>query len=65
MGPPWLLVEELKKLYEVVPVAPAELVRKPGEPEKTYDVLLAIQPSAMDPPGMDAFLAAIRGGHPR
>ena len=66
MSPPWQLIEELKKQYEVVPVSPADLaaVRKPGEAEKRYDVLLAIQPSAMGPQEMDSFVAAVRAGQP-
>jgi hypothetical protein len=62
----WLLVQELKKQYEVVPVSPADLMAppKPGEPEKRWDVLLAVQPSAMGIQEMNGFIAAIRAGQP-
>jgi hypothetical protein len=32
--------------------------------EKRYDVLLAVQPSAMGQEEMDKFIAAVRGGQP-
>ena len=66
MSPSWQLIEELKKQYEVVQVSPADLSapRKAGETEKRYDVLLAIQPSAMGPKEMDSFVAAVRAGQP-
>jgi hypothetical protein len=68
MGPtrPWQLIDELKKQYEVVTVSPQELAAppKPGESEKRYDVLLAIQPSAMGPQEMDGFISTIRRGQP-
>jgi ABC-type transport system involved in multi-copper enzyme maturation permease subunit len=65
MTPAWQLIDELKKQYEVVQVSPADLAgpRKPGE-TKRYDVLLAIQPSAMGPQELDGFVAAVRGGQP-
>ncbi len=64
MSPSWQLIEELKKQYEVVSVSPADLIAKPGEAAKRYNVLLAIQPSAMGPQEMEAFVAAVRGGQP-
>ena len=64
MSPSWQLIEELKKQYEVVSVSPADLIAKPGEAAKRYDVLLAIQPSAMGPQEMEAFVAAVRNGQP-
>ena len=66
MTPAWQLIEELRKQYEVVQVSPADLAspRKPGEAEKRYDVLLAIQPSAMGPQEMDSFVSAVRAGQP-
>jgi hypothetical protein len=62
--PDWILIQELRKQYEVVAVNPAELMAppKPGEPEKRWDVLLAIQPSAMGQQEMAAFIASIRSG---
>ncbi len=64
--PDWLLVQELRKQYEVVQVSPAELMAppKPGEPEKRWDVLLAVQPSAMGVQEMNGFVAAVRSGQP-
>lgn len=66
MTPEWMLIQELKKQYEVVSVNPADLMTpaKPGEAEKRYDVLLAVQPSAMGPREMEGFIAAIRAGQP-
>ena len=66
MSPEWMLVQELKKQYEVVSVNPADLMApaKPGEAEKHYDVLLAVQPSAMGPKDMEGFISAIRAGQP-
>ena len=66
MSPAWQLIEELKKQYEVVQVNPADLAapQKPGDTAKRYDVLLAIQPSAMGPQEMDSFVAAVRAGQP-
>ena len=66
MSPPWQLIEELKKQYEVVQVNPTDLAapRKPGETGKRYDVLLAIQPSAMGPKEMEGFIGAVRDGQP-
>ncbi len=64
MSPSWQLIDELKKQYEVVQVSPADLAAlgKPGEESKHYDVLLAIQPSAMGQQEMESFVAAIRAG---
>jgi hypothetical protein len=64
--PEWLLTQELKKQYEVVSVNPTELMAptKPGEAEKRYDVLLAVQPSAMGSREMESFVATIRAGQP-
>ena len=66
MMPSWPLIDELKKQYEVVEVNPSDLAAlgKPGGADKHYDVLLAVQPSAMGPPEMDSFVAAVRGGQP-
>jgi ABC-2 type transport system permease protein len=80
MSPNWPIVTELQKQYEVVQVHPSQAIplRKPakesekggkgekGEKEKDegFDVLLAIQPSAMGPPEMENFLAAVRAGQP-
>jgi hypothetical protein len=66
MSPSWRLIEELQKQYEVVSVSPAELSAPPapGDKEKHYNVLLAIQPSAMGPKELDSLVAAIRRGQP-
>ena len=66
MTPDWMFIQELKKQYEVVQVNPAELMAppKPGESEKRYDVLLAIQPSSLGPRDMESFVAAVRAGMP-
>jgi ABC-2 type transport system permease protein len=70
MSPPWPIITELQKQYEVVQVSPAQPIplhkpaAKPGDKEEGFDVLLAVQPSAMGQPEMENFLAAIRAGQP-
>jgi ABC-2 type transport system permease protein len=72
MSPNWPIISELQKQYEVVQVHPSQPIplRKAGktgekgEKEEGFDVLLAIQPSAMGPPELDNFLAAVRAGQP-
>ncbi len=53
------LITELKKQFNVLEVDPAQ----PIEGAK-YDVLLAIQPSSLDPTGMDNFVDVIKTGMP-
>ena len=54
-SPPWQLINDLKRQYEVIKVNPAQPIplrkpaTKPGEKEEGFDVLLAVQPSAMGP----------------
>jgi ABC-2 type transport system permease protein len=56
--PSALLVEELKKAFELVPVdASAPITER-------YDVLLAVQPSSLSPEQMDHFVAAVQSGQP-
>ncbi|MBN1396278.1 MAG: Gldg family protein [Pirellulales bacterium] len=54
--PDWPIVDELKKQYEVVRVDPTKPI------SDRYDVLLAVQPSSLDPEAMKNFIAAVRGG---
>lgn len=70
MSPSWPIITELQKQYDVVQVNPSQPIpmkkagAKAGEKDEGFDVLLAIQPSAMGPPEMENFLAAIRAGQP-
>jgi ABC-2 type transport system permease protein len=53
-----LIVEELEKQYEVVPVnADSPITEK-------FDVLLAVQPSSLSEEQMTNFVAAVRSGQP-
>ena len=52
------LIRELRKQYEVVQVDPEDPITG------TYDVLLAVQPSAMSPQGMENLVAAVKNGMP-
>ena len=52
------IVEELEKQYEVVQVDASAPITE------TYDVLLAVQPSALGPEQMVNFVAAVRAGQP-
>jgi ABC-2 type transport system permease protein len=69
-SPAWQLITDLKKQYEVIQVNPAQPIplrkpaSKPGEKEEGFDVLLAVQPSAMGPPECENLIAAIRAGQP-
>jgi ABC-2 type transport system permease protein len=56
--PPWMIIEELQKQYTVVEVEPAQPITE------KYDVLLAIQPSAMGIAEMIHFVDAVQGGQP-
>jgi ABC-2 type transport system permease protein len=55
---PWLIVEELQKQYTVVEVDPAQPIAE------MFDVLLAIQPSAMGFQEMVHFVDAVKSGQP-
>ncbi|MFM7249479.1 MAG: Gldg family protein [Planctomycetaceae bacterium] len=52
------LIDELEKQYEVVQVDPSAPIAE------SYDVLLAVQPSALGPEQMNHFVAAVRSGQP-
>ncbi|HYO23750.1 MAG TPA: Gldg family protein, partial [Lacipirellulaceae bacterium] len=54
----WPLLTELRKQYDVVQINPAQ------EITGRYDVLLAIQPSNLDPNAFDNVVDAIRKGYP-
>jgi ABC-2 type transport system permease protein len=59
------LVAELKKQYDVVEVDPSKPILDPKKPIKEqYDVLLAVQPSSLNPPAMKNFIAAVKAGLP-
>ena len=70
MSQSWPIITELQKQYDVVQVNPSQPIpmkkaaAKPGDKDEGFDVLLAIQPSAMGPPELENFLAAIRAGQP-
>jgi ABC-2 type transport system permease protein len=53
-----LIVEELEKQYEVVPVNADSPINE------RYDVLLAVQPSSLSEEQMHNFVAAVRAGQP-
>jgi len=69
-SPAWQIIDDLKKQYEVIEVNPAQPIPprkpavKPGDKEEGFDVLVAIQPSAMGPPECENLIAAIRAGQP-
>jgi ABC-2 type transport system permease protein len=52
------IVDELEKQYDVVQVDPSAPITE------KYDVLLAVQPSAMGPEQLANFVAAVQGGQP-
>jgi ABC-2 type transport system permease protein len=52
------LVVELKKQYDVVQVDPTKPIKE------RYDVLLAVQPSSLNPDSMTNFVNAVKGGQP-
>jgi ABC-2 type transport system permease protein len=67
---PWRLIDELKKQYEVVQVNPTQPIplhkaaKNPDDKDEGFDVLLAIQPSAMGRPEMEHLIEAIKAGQP-
>jgi ABC-2 type transport system permease protein len=54
----WPIIDELQKQYDVVQVDAAQPITE------KYDVLLAVQPSSLDPQQMDNFIAAVENGQP-
>jgi ABC-2 type transport system permease protein len=52
------LVMELKKQYDVVEVDPSRPITE------KYDVLLAVQPSSLNPDAMTNFVAVVKSGQP-
>lgn len=52
------LITELKKQYDVVEVDASRPIKD------RYDVLLAIQPSSLNPAAMENFVAAVKSGQP-
>ena len=52
------LIEELEKQYDVVRVDPNSPITE------RYDVLLAVQPSSLNPQQMTNFVDAVRSGQP-
>ena len=63
MSPSWMIVEELQKQYTVVEVDPAEPPQE-WQLGGKFDVLLAVQPSAMGFIEIQHFVEAIRNGQP-
>ncbi|MDR3182266.1 MAG: Gldg family protein [Planctomycetaceae bacterium] len=58
MSPPWQIVEELQKQYDVTEVDPAQpIIEK-------YDALVAVQPSALGDAELTNFIAAVQSGQP-
>jgi ABC-2 type transport system permease protein len=57
-GGNWPIIDELQKQYDVVQVNPAQPITE------KYDVLLAVQPSALGPDEMNNFIAAVANGQP-
>lgn len=57
--PQQMIIDELEKQYDVEQVDPLNRTAL-----TQYDVLLAVQPSSMDPEGLDNLLAVIKAGQP-
>jgi ABC-2 type transport system permease protein len=58
MSPPWQIVEELQKQYNVSEVDPAQPI------QEKFDALVAVQPSALGTEELANFIEAVRGGQP-
>ncbi|MGL4595682.1 MAG: Gldg family protein [Thermoguttaceae bacterium] len=58
MLPQWQMIDELQKRFTLVEVDPLEPIRE------RFDVLIAVQPSAMGLSEMNHFVGAIRTGQP-
>jgi ABC-2 type transport system permease protein len=59
------LVVELKKQYDVVEVDPSKPILDPKKPiNEQFDVLLAVQPSSLNPESMKNFVDAVKAGLP-
>ncbi|MDR2171251.1 MAG: Gldg family protein [Planctomycetaceae bacterium] len=58
MLPNWAVVDELRKQYTVVEVDPKDPI------SERFDVLVAVQPSALAPNETENFIAAIKSGQP-
>jgi len=54
----WPLITELRKQFDVERVDPSQKIRK------NFDVLLAVQPSMLDPDSFDHVVDAVRAGTP-
>ncbi len=57
--PKQAVIAELEKQYDVEEVDPSTAI-----PEGTYDVLLAVQPSSLNPQGLNNLVTAVRNGQP-
>jgi ABC-2 type transport system permease protein len=57
-SPNWPIIDELEKQYEVVKVDPSKPITE------KFDVLLAVQPSALGPEEIDNFVSAVENGQP-
>jgi len=58
-NPKQLIVQELEKQYEVEEIDPANPI-----PEGVYDCVMVVQPSSLNPQGMNNLVAAIQNGVP-
>ncbi len=57
-APKWPMISELEKQYDVVSVNPTQPIAE------KFDVLLAVQPSAIGADEMANFIACVKGGQP-
>ncbi len=58
-NPKQLIVEELEKQYEVEEIDPSQPI-----PEGVYDCVMVVQPSSLNPVGLNHLIAAIQNGVP-